>query len=246
MDSKHCTPPASWQQQNMFTQTCPVPLCLLRSLRRRNRSLWLSSLRRLYRETHYTVVTTKTVRRCWKPASWCQIFLIKREDGSHMVTLFARIFWKNILGERKTHTHIYIYIYVNLCFYWESTCVGFLSFTFLYPMRLLQPHLATLPISLEELGRNNFRNPQHPQTTVKTAVGLAKLLEIFSATLVAKLRLEKGSADVKTAGLSHPWRHKIDTSIYMPVSLLFWTLRTQHKMPMPSLSCVFPFFLGPP
>ena len=31
----------------------------------------------------------------------------------------------------------------------------------------------------------------------------------------------------------------------MPVSLLFWTLRTQHKMPMPSLSCVFPFFLGP-
>ena len=100
--------------------------------------------------------------------------------------------------------YIYLCVCVNLCFYWESTCVGFLSFTFLYPMRLLQPHLATLPISLEELGRNNFRNPQHPQTTVKTAVGLAKLLEIFSATLVAKLRLEKGSADVKTTGLSHP------------------------------------------
>ena len=157
-----------------------------------------------------------------------------------MVTLFARIFWKNILGERK-----HIYIYVNLCFYWESTCVGFLSFTFLYPMRLLQPHLATLPISLEELGRNNFRNPQHPQTTVKTAIGLAKLLEIFSATLVAKLRLEKGSADVKTAGLSSMKAQ--NRYIYIHACLFVvldsaHTTQNAHAQPQLRLSV----FSGPP
>ena len=71
MDSKHCTPPASWQQQNMFTptQTCPVPLCLLRSLRRRNRSLWLSSLRRLYTETHYCSYN----QNCSKMLEACQL-----------------------------------------------------------------------------------------------------------------------------------------------------------------------------
>ena len=64
------------------------------------------------------------------------------------------------------------------------------------------------PCHLAYLSRGTWQEqlsePPTPQAIVKTAVGLAKLLEIFSATLVAKLRLEKGSADVKTAGLSHP------------------------------------------
>ena len=182
----------------MFTQTCPVPLCLLRSLRRKNRSLWLSSLRRLYRETHYCSYN----QNCSKMLEACQLMSdLSYQTGGwlpHGDAVRPDILEKYLGGKKKK------YIYVNFCFYWELTCVGFLSFTFLYPMRLLQPHLATLPISLEELGRNNFRNSQHPQTTVKTAICLAKLLEIFSATLVAKLRLEKGSADIKTADLFHP------------------------------------------
>ena len=162
--------------------------------------------RRLYRETHYCSYN----QNCSKMLEACQLMSdLSYQTGGwlpHGDVVRPDILEKYLGGKKNTYIYICIYlcVCVNLCFYWESTCVGFLSFTFLYPMRLLQPHLATLPISLEELGRNNFRNPQHPQTTVKTAICLAKLLEIFSATLVAKLRLEKGSADVKTAGLSHP------------------------------------------
>ena len=80
---------------------------------------------------------------------------------------------------------------VNLCFYWESTCVGFLSFTFLYPMRLLQPHLATLPISLEELGRNNFRNPQHPKQLSRQQLAWLSCWKSFLPRLLQNSALKR-------------------------------------------------------